>query len=80
MPIYQYKAIEKGCEFCRGGFETMQSMRDKPLTQCPRCRARVKKCPSLCSGFTPLLSNGNLRDKGFTKLKNKGGGTFEKLT
>ncbi len=80
MPIYLYKAIQDGCEYCRGGFEEMQSMRDKPLTQCPQCGAKVKKCPSLCSGFTPLLSNGNLRDKGFTKLKNKGNGTFEKLT
>ena len=80
MAIYQYKAQEKGCDYCGSGFEIIQSMKASPLQKCPRCGARIKKVPSLCSGFTPMLSNGNLRDKGFTKLQNKGGGTFEKIT
>ncbi|MBN1764347.1 MAG: zinc ribbon domain-containing protein [Sedimentisphaerales bacterium] len=80
MPIYQYKATDKGCDYCRGGFEIIQSMKDKPLTQCPRCRASVRKVPSLCSGYTPMLSDSNLRDKGFTKLKKRGDGTYEKTT
>jgi putative FmdB family regulatory protein len=80
MPIYQYKATDKGCDYCRHGFEQMQSMKDKPLTKCPRCGAKIKKCPSLCSGYTPMLSNGNLRDKGFTKLQKRGDGTYEKTT
>jgi len=80
MPIYQYKSIGKGCKYCRGGFELMQAMKDKPLTRCPFCKAAVKKIPSLCSGFTPLLSNSNLRDKGFTKLQRRGDGTYEKTT
>ena len=78
MAIYQYIAIEDACEYCRNGFEVLQSMGAKPLTVCPRCQKRVKKVPSLCSGFSPLLSDGNLRDHGFTKLVNKGNGTFEK--
>ena len=80
MPIYQYKAIKAGCDYCRSGFEQLQSMSAQALTKCPRCDAKIKKIPSRCSGFTPLLSNSNLRDKGFTKLQNKGNGTFEKLT
>ena len=80
MPIYQYKADGKGCNHCRNGLEKMQLMRAKPLSKCPHCGGKVKKIPSPCSGYTPLLSNSNLRDKGFTKLVNKGGGTFEKTT
>jgi len=55
-------------------------MKSRTLTKCPRCGGKVKKIPAPCSGFTPLLSDSNLRDKGFTKLVNKGGGTFEKTT
>jgi putative FmdB family regulatory protein len=80
MPIYQYKAVEKGCDYCRAGFEQAQSMRDKPLETCPRCGAAVRKRPSLFSGGVALLSDGNLRDKGFTKLKKRGDGTYEKMT
>jgi len=80
MPIYQYKAVAGGCDCCRGGFELMQSIKDKALTKCPKCGKAVKKVPSLCSGFTPMLSNGNLRDKGFTKLQKRGDGTYEKMT
>ena len=80
MAIYQYKAVKKGCAHCEGGFEQMQAMSAKPLKKCPQCGAEVKKIPAVCSGYSPLLSNSNLRDKGFTKLVNKGGGEFEKTT
>lgn len=79
MPIYQYKAKEAGCDYCREGFEQMQSMSAKPLTKCPKCGHPVKKVPARVSGGTPTLSNGNLRDKGFTKLVNRGD-AFEKVT
>lgn len=80
MPIYQYKSSKGGCDYCRPGFDTMQSMKDKPLSKCPKCNGSVKKVPSSVSGFTPMLSNGNLRDKGFTKLKKRGDGTYEQTT
>lgn len=82
MPIYQYKSSEtdKSCEHCKNGFETMQGMKDKPLTRCPQCSQAVQKVPTLCSGFTPMLSNGNLRDKGFTKLQKRSDGSYEKTT
>ena len=86
MPIYQYKTAEKdkaaqaGCDYCRDGFELMQSMSAKPLSKCPKCKNKVKKIPARVSGGTAMLSNANLRDKGFTKLVNKGGGTYEKVT
>ena len=82
MPIYQYKSndAEKSCPYCKGGFEMVQGMKDDPLTKCPRCGAGVKKIPSLCSGFTPVMSDGNLRDKGFTKLQKRSDGSYEKKT
>ena len=80
MPIYQYKAVKEGCPKCRDGFETMQSIKGKPLKSCPHCGQKVKKVPARFTGFVPLLSTGNLRDKGFTKLQRKGDGTYEKMT
>ena len=80
MPIYEYKATDKGCDFCRDGFEQMQSMSSAPLTKCPHCGAKVRKCISAVGGGVPELSNGNLRDKGFTKFKRRGDGTYKKTT
>ncbi len=80
MPIYRYKSLSDGCDYCRGGFELMQSISAQPLSKCPKCKGKVKKIPASCSGFTPTLSDSNLRDKGFTKLKKRGDGTYEKTT
>jgi len=80
MPVYCYKAISAGCPHCRGGFEQMQTMKDAPLTHCPQCGRPVRKIPAPVSGGAPVLSNARLRDHGFTKLVNKGGGAFEKET
>jgi len=81
MPIYQYKAEKEGCAYCRDGFEILQNLKDPPLPVCPECKGPVKKCPSVIGkGGVPTLSDGNLRDKGFTKLKRRGDGTYEKTT
>ena len=80
MPIYQYKTTDKGCAYCRNGFEIMQAMSAKALTKCPRCGGKVKKIPALCHGYTNILSDSNLRDKGFTKLVKKDKGIYEKTT
>ena len=80
MPIYRYKSADKGCDYCSNGFETMQSIRARPLRKCPRCGGKVKKIPAPCGGYTPMLSDSNLRDKGFTKLVKKDDGTYEKTT
>jgi len=80
MPIYCYKAVGEGCDHCQEGFEQMQPMSAAPLKVCPRCGAAVRKQPTLVSGGVPMLSDANLRDKGFTKFKKKGDGTYEKTT
>ena len=80
MPIYKYKAVDVGCEKCRDGFEIMQAMSAKELDKCPDCGKKIKKVPALCNGYSPFLSNSNLRDKGFTKLEKRGDGSYEKVT
>ena len=43
MPTYGYKAtdLNKSCNHCRSGFETIQRMTEPPLRQCPRCKNPV---------------------------------------
>ena len=38
MPIYEYQ-----CDSCADRFEVKQSMKDDPLTTCPRCGKRVQR-------------------------------------
>jgi putative FmdB family regulatory protein len=87
MPIYEYQAADPqaGCDRCRERFEVQQSMRDAPLTKCPQCGGPVERLISRCGVSTQkseksLLSDKNLKAKGFTKLVNEGGGKFRKVT
>ena len=52
---------------------------------CPHCGAPIERQISLCSMATTqssksMLSDKNLKQKGFTKLVNEGGGKFRKVT
>ena len=87
MPTYEYQAADphQACPHCRERFEVHQSMRDAPLTACPQCGAKVARLISRCGVVTQmseksLLSDKNLKAKGFTKLVNEGGGKFRKVT
>jgi len=87
MPTYEYQAADPktGCEQCRARFEVRQSMRDEPLKTCPQCGKPVVRLISACGICTQpaprsLLSDRNLKSKGFTKLVNEGGGKFRKTT
>jgi putative FmdB family regulatory protein len=87
MPTYEYRAVDpkKSCPHCREPFEVHQSMRDEPLRVCPECGSPIERIVSLCSMSTAqssrsMLSDSNLKKKGFTKLVNEGGGKFRKVT
>ncbi|MBP7746448.1 MAG: zinc ribbon domain-containing protein [Phycisphaerae bacterium] len=87
MPTYEYQAErpEAGCEHCRQRFEVQQSMRDEPLKRCPQCNGPIVRLISACGISTQMseramLSDKNLKAKGFTKLVNEGGGKFRKVT
>jgi putative FmdB family regulatory protein len=80
MPIYEYRhTAERGPE-CAEVFEVLQTMSDEPLSACPTCGKPVEK---LISAFLPhknIMSAGNLRDKGFTKLTRRDKGVYERET
>ena len=38
MPTYEYK-----CTSCGHTFEAVQSMNDKPLSRCPKCKSAVRR-------------------------------------
>jgi len=87
MPLYEYRAKDKSkaCDYCRNTFEIRQSMKDRPLTNCPECGAPIEQMISLCSVSTTqsvksMLSDKNLKEKGFTKLVNEGDGKFRNTT
>jgi len=50
MPIYEYQALtsENACSNCRNGFEILQQVHAKPLTNCRHCGNEVKKIISWC--------------------------------
>ena len=79
MPIYVYQAVEGGCDYCREGFELLQSMHDAPPEKCPRCGCQVEKVPAnFGAAKTNLLSNTSLKEHGFTKLKKTSDGGYER--
>ncbi|HSW46096.1 MAG TPA: FmdB family zinc ribbon protein [Phycisphaerae bacterium] len=87
MPTYEYRSCDPGktCDHCCERFEVMQAMKDAPLTICPQCGNPVQRTVSLCAVSTTqstrgMLSDKNLKQKGFTKLVNEGGGKFRKVT
>jgi putative FmdB family regulatory protein len=50
MPTYEYQ-----CQKCGHQFELLQKMSDKPASECPKCKGKVKK---LISGGTGLIFKG----------------------
>jgi len=38
MPTYEYK-----CKDCGNTFEKFQSMKDKPVEECPKCGGKVQR-------------------------------------
>ena len=50
MPIYEYQALnpDVACRHCRHGFEILQQINEKPLTECLYCGRKVKKIISWC--------------------------------
>ncbi len=87
MPTYEYQAVDpaRGCETCRERFEVQQSMRDDALKACPSCGKAIHRLissfeVSTAQSTKSMLSDKNLKAKGFTKLVNEGAGKFRKVT
>jgi putative FmdB family regulatory protein len=87
MPVYEYRARDPegaSCYRCRDVFDVVQSMKDEPLAACPECGSPIERQISVPNVSTrqstrSMLSDKNLKSKGFTKLVNEGGGKFRKI-
>jgi putative FmdB family regulatory protein len=82
MPIYEYRARDKhkSCEHCVNGFEVMQNLSDRILTECPKCKSPVVKLISSASvGSSKSGLYSRARSAGFTTLKKTSGGGYEKM-
>ena len=78
MPLYEYELCEGDCKVCGGKFTLNRPMSAKPLTKCPACKKPVRKMFSVFNA--PLsLSLSRAKDKGFTVLKRRDKGAYEKL-
>ena len=85
MPIYEYRATDadRACDHCREVFEAVQSMRDKPLAECPVCHQPVERLISRCGickqSERSILSDRNLKEKGFKKLVRGDDGSYRNV-
>lgn len=83
MPLYEYIAEnpEEGCRTCCEVFELRRPVDRAPLEVCPLCRQPVRKLIS--SVNTPIvtkpLSVSDAKTAGFTVLKRRDKGAYEKL-
>lgn len=84
MPTYVYQAKKGGCNVCQNRFERKQSMSEAPLEKCPNCGGLVERVicvPFVSTGRSDksVLSDGNLKKHGFSKLINEGDGKFRRI-
>ncbi len=83
MPIYEYIAAdpEQGCRMCRDGFELNRPISRPPLEHCLFCKQPVKKLVSRISTpkLTKPLSVSDAKSAGFTIMKRRDKGVYEKL-
>lgn len=86
MPTYEYLTTDPdhACERCRAPFEVPQSMRAPALKKCPECGGPIERLISRCAintrGEKSMLSDKNLKAKGFTKLVKEDSGKYRKVT
>ena len=83
MPIYEYIAVdpEQGCHSCKRGFELRRPLDRPSLEVCPLCRKPVKKRISKVNSpkIAKPLSVSDAKSAGFTVLKKRDKGVYEKL-
>ena len=83
MPIYEYIAVDEGksCRICRAGFELQRPVARAPLEACFYCKNPVKKLISRITTpkLTKILSTSAAKSAGFTILKRRDKGVYEKL-
>ncbi|MCW8141785.1 MAG: zinc ribbon domain-containing protein [Planctomycetota bacterium] len=86
MPTSPYPADDPAadCPMCGDGFETMQTISEAPLATCPSCAQAVHRIvrhmPQCVTNHRwntkKILSDGNLKAKGFKKLVKDSSGKY----
>ena len=81
MPIYEYELVEGSCKACGGRFELRRPADRAPLEKCPLCKKAVRKVISNVNTprITGPVSVSDARKAGFTVLKRRDKGVYEKL-
>ena len=67
MPTYEY-----ACTACHNEWETEQSIKDAPLTECPRCHEQTAK-RQISGGTGFMLKGGGWYADLYSSSSNKGG-------
>ncbi|MCC6573199.1 MAG: zinc ribbon domain-containing protein [Planctomycetes bacterium] len=78
MPIYEYRHTGKRGDSCKEVFDILQKMSDDTLTKCPTCGKPVTKLLSRFGGGVDKLAPSRLKELGFTTLRRRDKGVFEK--
>jgi len=74
MPLYEFRAQQCGCDYCRDGFELLLKLDQAKPEQCPQCAAPVAQVIS-----APYVqASHNIEKHGFTQYRKAGGGVYEK--
>lgn len=87
MPTYVYEILDQKGLPTGQTFETVQPMKDPPLTKHPQTGAPVRRAivaPNIAGKWSDIkgkgaLSNKNLERLGFTKYERKGNGYMERV-
>ncbi|HEY5895672.1 MAG TPA: zinc ribbon domain-containing protein [Chthoniobacterales bacterium] len=81
MPIYEYEIVDGPCTLCGGRFELRRPASRPDLKKCPVCRKEVRKVVSSASTprVTKPLSVSDAKSAGFTVLKRRDSGTYERM-
>ncbi len=82
MPIYEYEVSDGlPCTICGGRFELRRTLDRAPLEKCPLCKRPVRKLISPVNSprVAGPVSLSDAKSAGFTVLKKRDKGVYEKL-
>ncbi len=64
MPTYEYKCLK-----CNYVFEEFQKMTDAPLTECPKCKGKVKRL--IGAGMSPIFKGSGFYETDYKNSSSK---------
>jgi len=77
MPLYVYEHVEQKGADCPDRFELVHALSEE-MVKCPQCGGAVKKVVARTSYKRNVLASSNLREKGFTRLRRRDKGVYER--